>query len=431
MADITFQNLLQCVEGFFEYSKAILSVTDENSLKFVPGLHSNQSSLENFFSRMRKLGKDRTDLYAGGVLQQNVINDIHGYQKKKIKGNLSYPASMSTEEHLPVRKETRIGDHVVMKRKRIEIITDVAIGKLQVEGSCSSYVFSDYQSFGSAFGNIFNGYIRTLMLPDGQNYQTYILNDIYYQGCYSLSLGTMSEQWFTNMKEQNNKKEVIKLCNVFTKKLFQLFEKSLMEVDKSRVSYQLTLLNFIQQDGMKELLTDINDDIKHDSQCLLLLFMFLSNKLIHSWLPCLLKSHKDSITPVSSYNKKVDHINIISDGEVNRLVGWALFAEIKKCKQILKNTNDLKMFERQETEETINILIDMKAIECEILTNSEYIRRYYFIDDAIRNKGTLTLISPPYIQEFSKLSQRVTNSYRSTESMKKSSGNIKTEVIKN
>ena len=203
-----------------------------------------------------------------------------------------------------------------------------------------------------------------------------------------------------------------------------------MEVDKSRVSYQLTLLNFIQQDGMKELITDINDDIKHDSQCLLLLFMFLSNKLIHSWLPCLLKSHKDSLTPVSSYNKKIDHINIISDGEVNRLVGWALFAEIKKYRKLLKNTNDLKMFKRKETEETINVLLDMKAIECEILTNSEYIRRYYFTDDAIRNKGTLTLISPPYIQEFSKLSQRITNSYRSTESMKKSSGNIKTEVIK-
>ena len=165
-----------------------------------------------------------------------------------------------------------------MKRKRIEIITDVTIGKLQVEGSCSSYVCSDYQSFGSAFGNIFNGYIKSLMLPDGQNYQTYILNDIYYQGYYSLSLGTMSEQWSANMKEQNNKEVVIKLCNVFTTKLFQLFEKSLMEVDKSRVSYQLTLLNFMQQDGMKELLTDINDDIKHDSQCLLLLFMFLSNK---------------------------------------------------------------------------------------------------------------------------------------------------------
>ena len=64
------------------------------------------------------------------------------------------------------------------------------------------------------------------------------------------------------------------------------------------------------------------------------------------------------------------------------------------------------------------------------MSNSEYIRRYYYTDDAIRNKGKLTLISPSHIEGFSKLSQRITNTYRSTELMKQSSGNIKTEVIK-
>ena len=69
MADITYHNLLQCIGGFFAYSKAVLSASDPTSLWYVPGLHSNQSSLENFFSRMRQLDEDRTDVYAGGVLQ--------------------------------------------------------------------------------------------------------------------------------------------------------------------------------------------------------------------------------------------------------------------------------------------------------------------------------------------------------------------------
>ena len=86
-----------------------------------------------------------------------------------------------------------------------------------------------------------------------------------------------------------------------------------------------------------------------------------------------IKKHKASITPVSSYNKKSGHINIISDGEVNRLVGWALFVEIKKYRKLLKNTNDLKISKRKETEETLNVLLAMKAIEREILLNSEYI----------------------------------------------------------
>ena len=103
-----------------------------------------------------------------------------------------------------------------------------------------------------------------------------------------------------------------------------------MESNKSRVSYQLTLLKFMQSNGVKELVLNINDDLKHDSQCLLLLFVFLSNKLIDNWLPSIITSHKDSIstTPISKTNPV--HINTIFDGEVNRLVGWALFAEINK-----------------------------------------------------------------------------------------------------
>ena len=154
IAEQTFQNLLQCVGGFFEYSKAVLSVSDVTILKFVPGLHSNQSSVENFFSRMRQLGKDRTDLYAGGLLQQNVVNDIRGNVKKRKICNTSYPASMSTEEQLPIRKETRIGENILRKRSCIQEITDTAIKNFPVGTIGCSYVALDFVSIGSAFGTI-------------------------------------------------------------------------------------------------------------------------------------------------------------------------------------------------------------------------------------------------------------------------------------
>lgn len=40
--------------------------------------------IRDFFSRMRQIGKDRTDLYAGGVLQQNLMNDIYGSKRNKM-----------------------------------------------------------------------------------------------------------------------------------------------------------------------------------------------------------------------------------------------------------------------------------------------------------------------------------------------------------
>ena len=45
------------------------------------------------------------------------------------------------------------------------------------------------------------------------------------------------------------------------------------------------------------------------------------------------------------------------------------------------------------------MLHDMKTIESDIIKDADYLKIYYYVDDAIRNKGKLTLISRPYICE--------------------------------
>ena len=99
---------------------------------------------------MRQLGKDRTDFYASGLLQQNVGNDIRGNVKKRKIYNTSYLASMSTEEKLPIRKETRIGEHVIRKRSCIKDIIDNALKNLPVGTIGCIYVALDFISIGSA-----------------------------------------------------------------------------------------------------------------------------------------------------------------------------------------------------------------------------------------------------------------------------------------
>ena len=270
-------------------------------------------------------------------LQQNVINDIHGSQKKRKIGNSSYPEWLITKEQLPTRKETRIGEMVAMKRKCIINTTDTAIKKLQVISTTTQHVAPEFKSIGSAFGNIFTAHIRKLKVPDGHNYQNYLLSDTYFQGYYSLSLNTNSEQWFSNFKEERNKLEINKMCSLFSIKLFHLFEESLMEHNKTRISYQLKVLNFFQNDGVKQLVSDINGELNNDIQCLSILFMFLSNQLVDNWLPCLIKSHKDTLDIGVKSPAKSNYINPLFDDEVNRLIGWPLFAEINKYRKMMKN----------------------------------------------------------------------------------------------
>ena len=49
MANQTFENRLQCIEGFVAYIDEILGLENGNNASCIPGLHSNQSSLENYF----------------------------------------------------------------------------------------------------------------------------------------------------------------------------------------------------------------------------------------------------------------------------------------------------------------------------------------------------------------------------------------------
>ena len=76
---------------------------------------------------MRQLGKERTNLYDGGVLQQNVMNDIKSSNKTRKISNSSYPEWQINKEHLPIRKETRIGEVVTLKINKIKDIIDTRL----------------------------------------------------------------------------------------------------------------------------------------------------------------------------------------------------------------------------------------------------------------------------------------------------------------
>ena len=73
----TYHNLLRLVKGFLGYAIEIFK--HDATTHFVPALHCNQSTLEGTFSKIRHMGKDRTDVYGTGIL----VTNIHAFTKKK------------------------------------------------------------------------------------------------------------------------------------------------------------------------------------------------------------------------------------------------------------------------------------------------------------------------------------------------------------
>ena len=86
--------MARCIHGFIGYTKEVFRV--DTDITFVPGLHSNQSSIESLFSNIRNDGHDRTDIYGTGILIQN----IRTFSLKNLKPLRSkvYPVSLISEE---------------------------------------------------------------------------------------------------------------------------------------------------------------------------------------------------------------------------------------------------------------------------------------------------------------------------------------------
>ena len=102
-------------------------------------------------------------------------------------------------------------------------------------------------------------------------------------------------------------------------------------------------------------------------------------------------------------NKEVEvMLDKIKDNDVNRLMGWA----IHKIQINIENKyyeEELCEKKQKQLELELKILDNMVVKEIDIIHNIKYIQSYYPTDDAIRNNGNLTLISPLFVMVFAKM----------------------------
>lgn len=143
---------------------------------------------------------------------------------------------MVTMKYQTIRKETRIGEVVTIKRGKIRGNSDITL----LDYSQGSVVSFTYVSIGSAFGAIFLDEKVTLSLPDSLNYQTYSLSDTLFQSHYALLLNYISEDWFSSFTSKGKKEDVVDLCKLLSNELFHLLEQSSMEQYKSSIPFKFT-----------------------------------------------------------------------------------------------------------------------------------------------------------------------------------------------
>ena len=125
----------------------------------------------------------------------------------------------------------------------------------------------------------------------------------------------------------------------------------------------------------------------------------LKHAFIEEWLPEVISIYKSKFSLASAAvpkNNSSPPLEVLNDNDVNIWFGWAVMKLKKKYNKLIKNGSMNSIYENK-----LSILEDMSVHISEVIDNTRYIRLYYPLDDAIRNRGQLTLLRPEYCDNFS------------------------------
>ena len=378
--------------------------------EYMPALHSTQSSIENHFSCVRSIQKDITDLYGNAVVQSNVRANLKSFQ---LKGNSSYESGATTSN----KSKYNIDQFDIQKINREIFERTSTVDRLV---SQNQYVNEDMIAThllplkkGSSVtiaGFKMEQYFYDTELKNMQSYQGVLKNDSRFMSMYVLSIKSASATFFAHMLKPELKDIVNVICANIMEEIYRLLSSSSNSTEgfygrvfKSILGTDESVMNDIVDNAEKQYKIKLN--LKRIE--MVILFNILLHIFVEEYLPNIITVYRNTeILSTTKINREIISFadpNIINTSDVNRLFGWALYKE-KKLMNKMSTANKCNNVYLVKLE----ILEEMTVLITDVCLDTNYIKVYVPLDDRIRNKGYLTLISPRYAFIFAQILTMIT-----------------------
>ena len=418
---VTLENIFLTVCGFVNYSEYMFA--NESRVYRIYSAHSNQSSIENSFSITRHANLDRTDLYASSVLMQNSLHIV----KKQQINNKCYPMSKKELKDEFGTKILSFKNNMPPTAGSIKYITNkITISRVEVKKIIkqsnekkilpTNIVSKEYHHENTEVGIAIGPYISNFKIENNLSYQNLLCNSSYFTSMFILFNKTFVGNWF-HILFKYNVYQINNLCQSIMSELISILEISTIPKNKRIISFELNILNKLQNWNTSNLeicFSTFKNLVRDYIRCKnfeILLVIVLKDLLRSNFLPKItrqMKENSDVINSVDivSVQKNEPKLKFVmkekSNNDVNRFVGWAIYKVKYKyeCEYYIDTNDNCNSF---EIENILHFLDKVSVKEINILGNIKYIQSYYPVDDAIRNKGNLTLISPDYVLYFAKI----------------------------
>ena len=211
-----------------------------------------------------------------------------------------------------------------------------------------------------------------------------LIQQAYFQQSIRLSLGTPTEEFFTNLFDATIESIGIRkfdeACRQIQDKLFQILLNALQKRKNKGISYEYDLYIFHRSEEFTLLCQSALPGRLAESRPGCVMMCLAMSQLHSDWLKEALIESQKIRNPDRFHKKSRRELSSVKQhNEVNRFIGWAIFSSNKRFKEKynLKNYECSQLF----------LSMFLRAREM----NDEYVENYY--DMASLNNGGLTLVN--------------------------------------
>jgi hypothetical protein len=289
-----------------------------NPPKFVPALHSNQSSIEALFASMRAAGRDSTSKHSGGMSARNGVR-TNASENVLANNKMRSKEDVATEQDDLHDSELVLGKGV---KQREATAQEWISGRADsAENEADEGVSTSHSSMNverSTFGKAVLPKLKRKHLS-ASCFSRFLSSNAVFQEFAMLSVGGESEEWFKKLckgMSEEEEKKFDETCQKMTQVLWSCLRGSVTTGNKNSIeaSHHHQVLAHAQGAGFEKMIDSFPDGLarnRHGANVLLQLF---SRCLLQDWIPEALRSIREQLDPAKA--KTMDQNGKDEEGEV-------------------------------------------------------------------------------------------------------------------
>ena len=404
LATETYRNLKVTIHGFFAYASSVFDIAP--TVRYIPLLHANQSTIENVFSQIRAMHRDSALSFQKARLAQQLRVNTPALVKNKMYD----PDHIGDQDVKLNRLEEVLGikDEIRDKETRRHCLQVSATANMlhpPKHNDSAAFVYENGEKV-ARFGVLdcdlgkHEQMAVTLVQLDepAPNFLAVLISDREFWEIAKIGRTGPAQRWFDTVLLLSGMDLLVfdKLCQRINCSILAIFVQMMedgghLKAHRDQSTYHKRFLDYLYT-GVDTALAEAAT-AKPELGCrmaICVLAQVLNRRFLLAIRTGLTKQQENgSVARTPSSEMIID--------DVQKIFGWAIFSLREGRKSILSDATSKTDADKVVIiESELDFLADMRRFHHEIVADQDYIKNCYPTRRLLQDRGFLTLVSPTF-----------------------------------